>query len=219
MEIKEAVIVQYDVDILIEPNYNPRKISAKQREEIKKSLTEFGFVTPLVVNINEDRKNIVVGGNQRLKIAKSIGFTTVPCVEVNLSEDREKELNIRLNKNTAEFDYELLKKYFEKDLLFEIGFTESELGKTLSDYEEKLAEFDNDNCEMPIVQKFNEKYDSVIIFSNNEMDFNWLRNVLDLKRKKDYKNTKIGESLVITVQEFQKIWEEATNEETNEATN
>lgn len=215
MEIKEAVIVQYDVDILIEPSYNPRKITGKQREDIKRSLTEFGFVTPLVVNINEERKNIVVGGNQRLKIAKSMGFTTVPCVEVNLTEDREKELNIRLNKNTAEFDYELLRQYFEKDLLFEVGFTESELWKTLSAYEEKLAEFDNDNCEMPIVQKFNEKYDSIIIFCNNEMDFNWLRNVLDLKRKKDYKNTKVGESLVLTVQEFQKIWEEATNDKTN----
>lgn len=68
---------------------------------------------------------------------------------------------------------------------------------------------------MPIVQKFNERYNSVLIFSNNEMDFNWLRNVLDLKRKKDYKNTRIGETLVITVQEFQKIWEEIAYENEN----
>lgn len=213
--MNEATIVQYDVDTLIEPDYNPRKITGKQREDIKKSLTEFGFVTPLVVNINEDRKNILVGGNQRLKIAKSMGFKTVPCVEVDLDEEREKELNIRLNKNTAEFDYDLLKEFFERDFLFDVGFTESEIGKTLSEYEEKLAEFDNDNCEMPIVQKFNERYNSVLIFSNNEMDFNWLRNVLDLKRKKDYKNTRIGETLVITVQEFQKIWEEIAYENEN----
>lgn len=215
MEMNEATIVQYDVDTLIEPDYNPRKITGKQREDIKKSLTEFGFVTPLVVNINEDRKNILVGGNQRLKIAKSMGFKTVPCVEVDLDEEREKELNIRLNKNTAEFDYDLLKEFFERDFLFDVGFTESEIGKTLSEYEEKLAEFDNDNCEMPIVQKFNERYNSVLIFSNNEMDFNWLRNVLDLKRKKDYKNSRIGETLVITVQEFQKIWEEIAYENEN----
>ena len=48
---------------------------------------------------------------------------------------------------------------------------------------------------------------------NNEMDFNWLRNVLHLESKKDYSNSKIGEALVLTVQDFQKIWEEVTENE------
>ena len=39
----------------------------KQREDIKKSLENFGFVQPLVIYTNEDRKNIVIGGNQRRK--------------------------------------------------------------------------------------------------------------------------------------------------------
>lgn len=209
----ELRIEQKSIDSLVVPDYNPRKISAKQKEEIKRSLQTFGFVQPLVVNVNEERFNIVVGGNQRLQIAKQLGYETVPCIEVNLDEKQEKELNLRLNKNQAEFDYGILKEFFDRDLLYDVGFTDGEIGKVLSDFEEKFKSVTNDNCEMPIVQKFNEKYRTVMIFCNNEMDFNWMRNVLRLERKRDYKNSKIGESLVLTVQDFQKIWEEATNED------
>jgi len=204
-------IVYKDIDSLIEPTYNPRKITAKQREDIKKSLQTFGFVQPLVVNIHPDRLNIVVGGNQRLKIAKAMGYTEAPCIEVCLDEQAEKELNLRLNKNQAEFDFEMLNEFFDKKFLFEVGFTDKEIGKIQSEFEEKFKAITNDNAEMPIVQQFNEKYSTIMIFCDNEMDLNWLRNVLKLQKMKDYKNSKVGEAHVLTVQRFQEIWEEVTN--------
>ena len=213
MDLKDVQIVYKDITELIEPDYNPRKINAKQREDIKKSLTKYGFVQPLVVNIHADRMNIIVGGNQRKKIAEAMGYEKAPCILVELNEEDEKELNLRLNKNTAEFDFTLLNDFFDKDFLFGVGFSEKEIGKIESEFDAKFKEVTNDNAEMAIVQEYNEKYRVVMIFSNNEMDFNWMRNVLNLERKKDYSNSKIGESLVITVQEFQKIWEQATNQE------
>jgi hypothetical protein len=211
MDKSKVKIVYRKISELKEPDYNPRKITAKQREDIKKSLQQFGFVQPLVVNIHEDRFGIIVGGNQRKKIAESMGYDEAPCIEVSLDLEKEKELNLRLNKNQAEFDYEMLNNFFDKKFLFEVGFTDKELGKIQSEFEEKFKAVTNDNAEMPIVQQFNEKYNTVMIFCNNEMDFNWLRNVLRLQRMKDYKNSKIGESHVITVQQFQEIWEEATD--------
>lgn len=211
MDKSKVKIVYRKISELKEPDYNPRKITAKQREDIKKSLQQFGFVQPLVVNIHEDRFGIIVGGNQRKKIAESIGYDEAPCIEVSLDLEKEKELNLRLNKNQAEFDYEMLNNFFDKKFLFEVGFTDKELGKIQTEFEEKFKAITNDNAEMPIVQQFNEKYNTVMIFCNNEMDFNWLRNVLRLQRMKDYKNSKIGESHVITVQQFQEIWEEATD--------
>ena len=41
--------------------YNPRTISKKQFKDLKKSITEFGIVAPIVVNINKDR------GSQKLR--------------------------------------------------------------------------------------------------------------------------------------------------------
>ena len=40
--------------------YNPRELTKKQYEDLKKSLQEFGMVEPIVVNGNEERKNIVI---------------------------------------------------------------------------------------------------------------------------------------------------------------
>lgn len=59
MEVKEIKIVHWDIAPLIEPDYNPRKISAQQRDEIRKLIVSFGFVQPLVVNTHEGRENIV----------------------------------------------------------------------------------------------------------------------------------------------------------------
>lgn len=206
-------IINRNIDELVEPDYNPRKISAKQKEDIRRSLEKFGFVQPLVVNVNENRKNIIIGGNQRKKIAQSMGYTEVPCIEVDLDEKSEMELNVRLNKNQAEFDVGLLNEFFEKEFLFDVGFTEKEIGKVESEFEKKFKEYNNDNCAMPIVQQFNERYDSILIFCDNELDFNWLRNVLKLEKMKDYKTGNVGLTHVLSVRQFQEIWEEATNEE------
>jgi len=108
---------------------------------------------------------------------------------------------------------ELLHEYFDRSFLFDVGFTEKEVGKLQSEFDEKFNAITNDQAEMPIVPQFNEKYDSVIIFCNNELDFNWIRNVLRLEKSKDYKNSRVGEARVLTVQQFQKIWEEATGNE------
>lgn len=60
MEQKEFQIVYRDISELVEPEYNKvRKISAEQREGLRRSLLEFGFVQPLVENTHEGRENIV----------------------------------------------------------------------------------------------------------------------------------------------------------------
>lgn len=207
--MEEINVVYKDVESLIPAEYNPRKISAKQEEGIRKSLINFGFVSPLVVNVNEERKNIVIGGHQRLKVAKKLGFEKVPCVEVNLDIEKEKELNLRLNKNQGEFDFNMLSDLFEKDLLYDVGFSEKEIGKSLSEFEKNFENVSNDECIMPIVPKFNEKYGCVIITFKSELDEAFLLNYFQLQKAKDYKNTRMGVPYIITVEEFQHQIEES----------
>jgi len=121
-------IVYRKVSELIPAEYNPRKTNYKQEAKIEASLKRFGFADPVIININPERKNIIVGGNQRTRIAKDkLGYTEVPCVEMNLTRDQEKELNIRLNKNTGEFDVDLLGEYFTSEELGGWGFDDLEL--------------------------------------------------------------------------------------------
>lgn len=119
--------VKYDVNKLVFAEYNPRELTQDQHQDLKDSITRFGFVDPLIVNTHKERKNILVGGHQRLKIAKELGFKDVPCVEVNLTLDKEKELNVRLNKNTGQWDWDALANHFDVGELLEWGFSEDEL--------------------------------------------------------------------------------------------
>ena len=56
-----------------------------------------------------------------------MGIDAVPCHFINLTRDKERELNIRLNKNTGEWDWDILAGAFDVDELIEWGFSEDEL--------------------------------------------------------------------------------------------
>ena len=52
---------------------NPRKWSKGQKEALKESITKFGNVDPILVNSNEERKGIIVGGHFRFEVCKELG--------------------------------------------------------------------------------------------------------------------------------------------------
>lgn len=139
-------VIERKINELIPAEYNPRQLSTEQAEQLKASLQRFGAVDPAIVNTHPDRKNIIVGGHQRLKTAQSLGWETFPCVEVELDRDKERELNIRLNKNTGGWDFDALANYFEVEELTEWGFKDEEL---FGDIETEELEAEEDNYEEP----------------------------------------------------------------------
>jgi len=119
--------------------YNPRKSSDKQEANLKKSLEKFGVVEPIVFN---KQTGHIVGGHFRIRELKKLGYKEVDCVIVDLSEDDEKELNIRLNANTGDWDFDKLANEWDARQLTEWGIdfptwqeveTEKEQNKKLSD--------------------------------------------------------------------------------------
>lgn len=96
------------VDQLKPADYNPRKDlkpGDAEYEKLKRSITEFGYVEPVIWN---KRTGNVVGGHQRLKVMKDMGVTEVDCVVVDLDNNKEKALNVALNKISGEWDNTLL---------------------------------------------------------------------------------------------------------------
>lgn len=85
--------------------YNPRKMPERQMRSLEHSLREFGFVQPLIVNT---ATGALVGGHQRLQAAKNLGIAAVPVVYIDVTVEREKALNIGLNKISGEWDYPAL---------------------------------------------------------------------------------------------------------------
>ena len=105
--MKTATLKTIPVKDLKPAAYNPRKKlkpGDKEYEKIKNSIQEFGFADPLVVNADMT----IIGGHQRLTVAKDLGYTEVPCAVVDIDKTREKALNIALNKITGAWDENLL---------------------------------------------------------------------------------------------------------------
>ena len=93
---------------LLPADYNPRKDlkpGDAEYEKLKRSIEQFGYVEPVIWNKTTGR---VVGGHQRLKVLIDMGMTEVDCVVVELTEDKEKALNIALNKISGEWDKDKL---------------------------------------------------------------------------------------------------------------
>src|ERR1700685_3274899 len=65
-------IVHVIINDLIEAEYNPRQMTEKQVSDLTASIKEFGLVDPILVNSNSERKNVIIGGHQRVKIARTL---------------------------------------------------------------------------------------------------------------------------------------------------
>lgn len=124
---KNLNIVYVPIKELKLSEYNPRKQSEEQVKALTESISRFGLVDPVVCNNAPERMNVLIGGHFRLRVAKDLGYTEMPVVYVNIPDiEKEKELNIRLNKNVGEFDYALLQD-FNEEFLAGVGFTSEEL--------------------------------------------------------------------------------------------
>lgn len=112
------------IDTLIPAKYNPRKDlkpGDKEYEKIKNSINEFGYVDPIIVNSDMT----IIGGHQRWKVLKQLGFSEVDCVIIEVDKVKEKALNVALNKVTGEWSKELLADLIKdlQSLDYDVSFT------------------------------------------------------------------------------------------------
>ena len=128
-------------------DYNPRKDlkpGDPDYEKLKRSLTEFGYVEPVIWNKVTGQ---VVGGHQRIKILRDLGYQSVDCVVVELDETREKALNVALNKISGDWDESKLALLiadldaadFDAELT---GFDEAEIQSLIGSLDEESIEDD-----------------------------------------------------------------------------
>ena len=151
---------------------NARKHSEAQIKQIMRSIEQFGFLSPIVV----DAKGVVHAGNGRLEAARRLGIKEVPAIQAEgLSPDELRAFALADNRigETSEWDVGLLKE--ELDALMDsvdidmesIGFSDAEINALLKAENtptikpgKELAEddFSEFNCRCPRCSfEFNKK--------------------------------------------------------------
>ena len=119
------------LDIAIEnivPYENNPRYNEKAVDAVARSIEEFGFQQPLVL----DKNNVIIVGHTRHKAAQKLGLETVPCVIAdNLTEEQVRAYRLADNKvgELADWDFELLQQ--ELDEIIDIDM--SELGFDFGD--------------------------------------------------------------------------------------
>lgn len=124
------IIEKVKIEKLIPATYNPRKDLQPQDEEFKKiekSIKEFGCVDPIIIN----KDGTIIGGHQRYKVLKHLGYDEIECVILDITKTEEKALNIALNKISGEWDEEKLEK-----LLSELKSEDIDISVTGFDFDE-----------------------------------------------------------------------------------
>ena len=108
-------LIKVKIDELKPAPYNPRKKlkpGDKEYEKIKRSIQEFGYVEPVIIN----KDFTVIGGHQRITVLKDLQYTEIDCIIVEVDKSKEKALNVALNKISGSWDIPML-----KDLLQELN--------------------------------------------------------------------------------------------------
>ena len=139
-------IIEKPINDVIPYEKNPR-INDNAVPAVMKSIEEFGFKVPIVI----DKNGTIVTGHTRLKAAKKLGMKTVPCIVADdLTPEQIKAFRLADNKvaEAAEWDMELLNE--ELDGIIDIDMSDFNFGDiTDSPSSEDVVEDDGENIELP----------------------------------------------------------------------
>ena len=131
-----------DINTIKPYNNNPRD-NSKAIEQVAKSIKEFGFKVPIVI----DENNIIVTGHTRYEASKKLNLKELPCIRAtDLNEKQIKAFRLADNKVSDYSIWDNKKLLIElEDLNFDIftGFEMSDLFEDIKILDE-LDETNND---------------------------------------------------------------------------
>jgi len=156
-------------------SYNPRldlRPGDLDYEKLKASINTFGYVEPLVWN---ERTGTLVSGHQRLKVLIEGGVTEVEVSVVDLPIEKEKALNLALNRIRGDWDEDKLAKLLEElsqfpDIDMDItGFAAPEISEILDRAKEAREDGFNVEEELDKIDKAITKKGDLIILGNHRL--------------------------------------------------
>jgi ParB family chromosome partitioning protein len=138
MMSKAFELVEIEVGNLKPNPWNPNRMSDEMYHKLKAYIKREGLVEPIVVRPKGEGYEIL-GGFHRWKIARDLGYDTVPCAVVDLDDRRAKILSINLNEMKgqsvsvllSELVHDLSQELTLQDLESQLPYSEADLKDAL----------------------------------------------------------------------------------------
>lgn len=190
---------------LVPDDKNARRGSVS---DLIKSLQQFGQHRPVVV---QRGTNKIVIGNHMVEAAQAIGWREITVTYVD--DDDETALRRSLADNLVadrsgwnDDQLESLLRELDVEDAKELPGLTNQLDRLLKDVAEESAL--PEKPLLPLEPRAGEGYSYCVIVAQNELDNNWLRNVLGVGRTRSYKSTAVGQSHVLTLEQFKRALNE-----------
>ncbi len=131
------VVRKIKIEKLIEGEFQPRE-DLGELQELVLSIKEQGIIEPVIVRAKGEKYEIIAG-ERRVKAAKLAGLKEVPCIEVEVADDRALELSIV--ENIQRKDLNPFEEAFAlKKLNVIFGYTQEEIAKKIGKSRSSVAE-------------------------------------------------------------------------------
>ena len=180
-------IITKKIDELVPYVNNPR-FNDDAVEYVAKSIKEFGFKVPIVI----DKNNEIVAGHTRYKASIELGLEEVPCIVADdLSEEQIKAFRLADNKvsEKAEWNNELL---FEELEDLDLDMEKFGFNKVIEELEEELNEINNEEGEIEFTEYLNEEHNYIVLYFDNEVDWLQAESLFDIKQTYNLSTRKDG---------------------------
>ena len=221
-------IKKVKISDLIPSDYNPRRISPKEKENLTTSLSEFGLVDPIIVNL---KNNNIIGGHQRYNILYEedkdkyvylldlgdVGWV-IDDTHIEIKDEaHEKALNLALNRIQGEFDINKLNIILDE--LIDLNLTE------ITGFDLGLNDISYDIQEVEVTEENLKKNTKEVKISNtkirNDEKFKKLKdstpkenNFEEIPKKKD--NHFVREGDVFKIRNNMILYKDYTHHERND---
>lgn len=187
---------QYQVQMAEDLNpyaNNSRVHDAEQVQQLVKSIKEFGFTQPILV----DESGVVIAGHGRLEAANLLGIREVPTIILHGLSDAQKMAYVIADNKlalNATWDEDMLKMELEslREMEYDIdltGFAFADEEIDFSDEGESLFEVDDVSQENSDPKKTDDGYAEFAVVMQYENKMRFLKAINNLKNEHDTGST------------------------------
>ena len=193
---------------------NPRFFRDKRYEAMVRSIQECPDMLKLreLIVVPHDGRYVVVCGNLRLRASRELGYTELPCKVLpdDTPPDKLREYSTKDNVSFGENDLDVMLNEWNREELAAWGIEFPE-EKLKDPFEERFNAIRDADAVYPLVPKYDEKHELIVIVSKSEVDANWLREHFGMQKMQSYKRSKTGKGSVIDIKDVRHAIEDSNS--------